>query len=187
MRPQKVSDRDLIDKLFTVIRANGYEGASINELADYTGLKKASLYHRYPGGKEEIVKAVLKDINDWSEKHVAGILESPNLDADTRLEAVLSNISALYSKGKKNCIFSSLALGKGLDLFGQDIKTGLRIWTRAFTTYGQSIGLTRLAAEKKADEAMVIIQGSLVVCRIMDDKTTWDKALDRVKELYNYY
>ncbi len=186
MRPQKVNDRELIDMLFDAIRTKGYEGASISELAALTGLKKASLYYRFPGGKEDIVRAVLKDVTSWSEKHIAGVLESHNLDADTRLEVTLSNIDAHYRSGKKNCIFGALALDNGLQLFGQDIKSGIRIWIRAFSAYGQSIGLTRQAAEKKANKVISLIQGSLVLCRIMEDRSAWDEALQNIEELYDY-
>lgn len=186
MRPQKVNDRELIDMLFAVIRAKGYSGASINDLATLTGLKKASLYHRFPGGKEDIVRAVLNDVMVWSEKHIAGVLESPNLDADARLKLALSNINMLYGGGKKNCIFAALALENGWQLFGHDIKKGLRIWISAFTAYGQSIGLTRNAAEKKANEAVALIQGSLIVSRIMEDKSAWTEAMGRIEILYSY-
>jgi Bacterial regulatory proteins, tetR family len=38
----------------------GFEGVSVKHLADATGLEKASLYYRCPGGKDEIVMAVAK-------------------------------------------------------------------------------------------------------------------------------
>ncbi|MGB5237300.1 MAG: TetR/AcrR family transcriptional regulator [Flavobacteriaceae bacterium] len=186
MRPQKISDRELIDKLFAVFRAKGYSGARINELAALTGLKKASLYYRFPGGKEDIVKAVLVDMSAWSEKNIVGVLESPNLDADTRLEVTLSNINKLYGRGKKSCLFESLSLDDGLQLLGHEIKQSLRTWIRAFTTYGQSIGLNRIAAEKKANEVVTLIQGSLVVSRIMEDNSSWAEAMKRIEKLYNY-
>ncbi len=43
MRPQKVSEDDLMESLSKTFRAFGYEAASLKELSDETGLKKASL------------------------------------------------------------------------------------------------------------------------------------------------
>ena len=186
MRPQKINDRELTDKLFIVFRTKGYSGASINDLAELTGLKKASLYYRFPGGKDDIVRAVLEDMTSWSDKHIAGVLESPHLDADTRLETALSNVNALYGSGKKSCLFASLALEDGLQLLAHELKRGLRTWIKAFTTYGQSIGLTRTASEKKAIEVVTLIQGSLVVSRIMEDKSAWTEAMKHIEKLYQY-
>ena len=186
MRPQKVEDRELLDKLFAVIRAKGYDGASISELAALTGLKKASLYHRFPGGKKDIVKAVLEDVDAWSQKHIVGVLESPTLEADQKLETALSNIDKLYQNGEKTCIYRSLSLDNGLEHFQEEIKDGLSTWLKAFTRFGEGIGLTKRAAEKKASEAIALMQGSLMISKIMDNKSIWKETLKRMKELYSY-
>ena len=56
MRPQKVQDIEIIESLVKTFRSNGYEGTSLAELAKSTGLKKASLYHRFPDGKQEMAQ-----------------------------------------------------------------------------------------------------------------------------------
>ena len=48
-RPQSVQDQDLMQRLSCVFRDVGYDGASLSILSEATGLKKASLYHRFPG------------------------------------------------------------------------------------------------------------------------------------------
>ncbi len=186
MRPQKVEDRELLDKLFAVIRAKGYDGASLSELAALTGLKKASLYHRFPGGKKDIVKAVLEDVDAWSQKHVIGVLESPTLEADHKLDTVLSNIDKLYQQGEKTCIYRSLSLDNGLEHFHDEIQGGIKSWITAFTNFGESIGLTRKAAEKKATEAVALMQGSLMISKIMRNKMIWADTLRSMRELYYY-
>ena len=184
MRPQKVDDRELLDKLFAVIRAKGYDGASISELAELTGLKKASLYHRFPGGKKDIVKAVLEDVDQWSQKHIVGVLESPTMEGDQKLETALGNINKLYDNGKKTCIYRSLSLDNGLEHFHDEIESGIRSWIKAFAHFGESIGLTRKAANAKAIEAVSLMQGSLMVSRIMRNRTIWQDALQSVREMY---
>ena len=52
-RTAKVSDQELMERLAKVFRNYGYEGASMTVLAKVTGLQKASLYHRFPGGKQD--------------------------------------------------------------------------------------------------------------------------------------
>ena len=52
MRPQKVQDTEMLQGLMAVLRSRGYDGASLKELSDSTGLKKASLYHRFPERRE---------------------------------------------------------------------------------------------------------------------------------------
>ena len=51
MRPSKISDEKVFQGLSDVFRRKGYDGASYSDLMKATGLVKASLYHRFPGGK----------------------------------------------------------------------------------------------------------------------------------------
>jgi TetR/AcrR family transcriptional regulator, lmrAB and yxaGH operons repressor len=58
-RTQSISEADLIGRLSLVFRDRGYEGAALADLASAAGLKKASLYHRFPGGKQQMAEEVM--------------------------------------------------------------------------------------------------------------------------------
>jgi AcrR family transcriptional regulator len=45
---------DTLPTLAEVFREHGYEDASLSLLSQATGLGKGSLYHFFPGGKEEM-------------------------------------------------------------------------------------------------------------------------------------
>src|SRR6266481_2155438 len=62
MRPAKVTDAQLYEDLAAVFRRKGYAGTSYSDIREATGLVKASLYHRFPGGKEAMVTAGYTDI-----------------------------------------------------------------------------------------------------------------------------
>ena len=186
MRPQKIKDRELLDRLFDAIRARGYDGTSMGELEELTGLKKASLYHRFPGGKKDMVRAVLEDVDIWSQKHIVGVLESPSMEADLKLETVLANLNVLYQKGRKTCIYRALSLQSGMEHFREELLFGIKSWIDAFTSFGIDMGLTALVARKKATQTVSLIQGGLMVSRIMENKTIWKQTLQQVRELYEY-
>ena len=50
---------EAIAQLSKVFRQYGYEGATLARLSAATGLRKASLYHHFPKGKEKMAAAVL--------------------------------------------------------------------------------------------------------------------------------
>ena len=50
---------DVLPMLGEVFREHGFEGASLAAITARTGLGKGSLYHFFPGGKEEMAAAVL--------------------------------------------------------------------------------------------------------------------------------
>jgi len=67
---------DILPILGDVFREHGIEGANLSIIAEATGLDKGSLYHFLPGGKDEMMEAVLAEIGDWFEQHVFQPLET---------------------------------------------------------------------------------------------------------------
>ena len=90
--------------LMEVIRAKGFEGASMNDLAEATGLKKASLYHRFPGGKQEITEAVLAYTQSWGRTHISGVLTDSTQAPEARLTKVIEKaaLKNIFRKPKNH-------------------------------------------------------------------------------------
>ena len=62
MPPALLSRQEVVERLVTVVRRLGYDGASLAELSKATGLGKSSLYHYFPAGKDDMVRAVLEHL-----------------------------------------------------------------------------------------------------------------------------
>jgi len=184
MRPQKVSDNEVLTGLSKVFRSNGYEGASIKDLAEATGLKKASLYHRFPNGKEEMAEAVLNHIDQWVEKHIFQALTDESLSPQLRLKKGLTKISTLYNGGEEACIFRALSMREGLALFEEQVNSGMKQWIAAFQKVGLALGLSSTKAKENALQALINIQGSLVVAKGMNDIKIFEKTLRIIKNKY---
>ena len=56
--------------LAELFRERGFDGASLSDIGERTGLGKGSLYHFFPGGKEEMATSVLDEIAGWFEEAV---------------------------------------------------------------------------------------------------------------------
>ncbi|MBU2948642.1 TetR/AcrR family transcriptional regulator [Zobellia uliginosa] len=184
MRPQKVLDKEIVTKLVEVFRSNGYDGASLSELAEKTGLKKASLYHRFPEGKQGMAVAVLNYLGEWAEENVFNILNDETIPPAQRLLRGLDNIRVLYSDGKNACVLRAFSLGSGLELFENQIKNGMTQWIDAFKTIGKSFGLSEGKAQKYAVRTLVELQGSLVVTKGLNDLSIFDQTLKDIESKY---
>ena len=65
--PRLVTERaDTLPALAVVFRECGYDGASLALIGQHTRLGKGSLYHFFPGGKEEMADAVLGEMTPGS-------------------------------------------------------------------------------------------------------------------------
>lgn len=184
MRPQKVNDQELLQGLTSVLRAKGYDGASLNELASSSGLNKASLYYRYPGGKKDIVLAVLIFIGQWIDKNILSVLCDGEVPALERLSVALTNIDTLYNSGKSNCIVRAISMDNGMNLFGDQLKETITKWLDSFCKLGVDVGMDEETANKKAIQILGQIEGSLVVSKILNDTLPFQLALKEVEMIY---
>ncbi len=184
MRPPKVEQKELMEGLLLVLRAKGYDGASLSDLATATGLKKASLYHRFPGGKQEMTEAVLEYVAEWVDLNIFQVLTDDMQTAPDRLRKALQNIDALYHRGKSICIFRALSTHTGLELFGQQIRAGMEKYITAFSHLGQDLGMETEQAQQAAIQTLIDIQGALIVSKGLQKLELFGKSLTQIANRY---
>jgi len=184
MRPQKVDHEHLMSGLMSVLRANGFEGTSMVAISEATGLKKASLYYRFPGGKKEMVEEVLNHVKSWSVKHISDVLTNKKNSPQKRLGVVLDNINILYDGGRRACILKAISTESGLPLFGTQIKEGFKLWIDAFTTLALDFGYEPQTAYNLAKESLVRIQGALILSKGLGDLSPFRESLESIEKSY---
>jgi TetR/AcrR family transcriptional repressor of lmrAB and yxaGH operons len=89
---------DLLPVLAETFREHGYEGASLSRISQATGLGKGSLYHFFPGGKAEMVEAVLAEIEGWFATHVFEPLREAG-DPEAAVEAMFETVTEYFRSG----------------------------------------------------------------------------------------
>lgn len=175
----------MIQGLLSVFRAKGYDGASLSDLAEATGLKKASLYHRFPEGKKAMTAAVLAFLGSMIEQDIYQVLTNKKQAPEKRLALALDNISSMYQGGKVSCIFRALSMDTGIKLFSKEIRGGITRWLEAFTILGVSLDMDQILAEKKAEQTFIDIQGSLVLSKAMDTTEPFEQILTQISQRYS--
>ncbi|QHW00568.1 TetR family transcriptional regulator [Spirosoma endbachense] len=176
----KVESDVVIDRLMEVFRSVGYDGASMAQLADATGLQKASLYHRFPGGKQEMATAVLDHVSEWNQRQLVDVLYS-SASPKTRLTTALRSISQLYDGGRLACILRALSHGTAADLFRQPIASIFTKWVDAFAHLAQDLGFDQQTSRHLGESTLVRIQGSLILAQTLNQPTLFEQALHDIE------
>ncbi|OZI19906.1 TetR family transcriptional regulator [Bordetella genomosp. 9] len=180
--PRIVAERqDVIPVLAEVFRHYGYEGASLARITEGTGLGKGSLYHFFPGGKEEMAAAVLAHIDDWFQHNVYAPLRQAPSAADG-LAAMFDEVSRYFLSGRKVCLVGVFALGNERDRFAQAVASYFRDWTNALSAAYEKGGLRGAAARDLAEETVGGIQGGLVLARALDDPQVYVRMVRGLRE-----
>lgn len=155
---------ELLNRLHDVFRLHGYEGASMSRIAAATGLGKASLYHHFPGGKEQMAAAVLDARRTWYEEKLFRPLESVHPPRQ-RLTNMLSTLEQIYESGDKASLPGLLALTVERDMFAEAIADFFQRWIDCMTQLLIDSGLARDIATRRANDAVQRIQGALMLSR----------------------
>lgn len=163
-RTQTVDDELLIARLACVFRESGYEAASLAVLSEAAGLKKASLYHRFPGGKQQMAEEVLAAAFAWFGDHVLGPLRGPGTP-DARLARVSAALDRFYSGGRQACLLNVLSAPRGEGPFEAAIKSAFRTLIDAFAALARDAGLPATEAALRAERVVMLLHGSLVLSR----------------------
>ena len=176
-RKALIEDDALIDLLSATFREVGYEAASLALLAESTGLKKASLYHRFPGGKEQMGLEVLLEAGRWLGEHVLKRLAGEGTPRE-RIAAMTRELDSFYQGGKQACLLNLLSSPISEDSpFKATIRQMFEAFVEAVASVIAETGCPASVAHERAERALVLIQGSLVLARGLGSTEPFRKAL----------
>jgi AcrR family transcriptional regulator len=166
-RPRSVTEDDLLARLARVFSEVGYEGASLATLAEATGLQKASLYHRFPGGKKQMAEEVLASTGTWLDTHILAPLAGPGTPAE-RLGVVAANLDSFYHGGARACLLNMLSSPRVEDgPFSPAIRQAFEALIAGLAQVATETGASPTEARQRAERAVMLLQGALVLSRGM--------------------
>jgi len=176
-RPAKFSDDVLLTRALAVFREMGYAGASLSKLSEATGLKRASLYHRFPGGKEEIAVETVAALRRWVEAQIITPLKTPGT-AQARLEAAAEAFALLYDHGKEACLINLFgSTGTTPSAVVEAVQALLSSIIGAISTLLEEAGVPGDVARARATTAIATIEGAVVLARSYRDTAPFDAAM----------
>jgi TetR/AcrR family transcriptional regulator, lmrAB and yxaGH operons repressor len=168
--PKLVNERaDVLPALAEVFREYGFEGASLSLIGQRTGLGKGSLYHFFPGGKEEMAATVLSEIDAWFKANIFRPLQGET-DPHRAINRMLQTVEEYF-----------FALGDTRDRFARLVRAYFVTWRDSLA--GALVRTGRAPAEAKdlAEDAVASIQEALVLARALNDPGSFQRAIARAK------
>lgn len=174
-----MSKQTYVPPLLDLFRQFGYDGVTLSKISQATGLGKASLYHHFPGGKDEMVETVLAALEQGLEQIVLETLRGQG-EALTRLQQMCDRISKAYNDGQKPCLLAALLLGSAKEVFQARVQTLLRSWIDAIATVLIEAGMDETIARQRGEDGVIAIQGALILAQGLNDAAPFQRV---VKEL----
>ena len=173
----------LIETLYHVFRNSGYDATSINQLVEVTGLKKASLYHRFPGGKAEMADQVWLFVQDWMDKQIFSITKE-SLTPKEQLELILDRLSTFYQHGRATVLTQSFLVGEGKQRYQEKIGQLFQKLIGVFEQIALNLNYSALAARKLGEQSLIRLQGSIVLAQCLKDQSIFRTTIVEIERSF---
>ena len=179
MPPPLVSDAELLDRLTEVFRRRGYDGATLSVIAAATGLQRSSLYHRFPGGKEQMAAEVARALVGHFSSQVLAPLGGHE-PVEDQLATVAKALLEFYSGGGAGCLLDILTLGSPGPATTDALAEAACAWIGGFAAAARQAGVAPADARRRAEDAIAAIEGGLVLARVTGNRKPFRRAVQRL-------
>ena len=169
-----------VPALAEAFREHGFEGASLAILSQATGLGKGSLYNFFPGGKAEMMDAVLTDIDGWFCATIFTPLEHSR-DPVAAIRSMIAEVTAYFRSGRRVCLVGWVGLGSSGDAFTGRIRNYFARWISALVHCLVAAHVPPSQAQPFAEETVCGIQGAIVLSRALGEEAAFGRIVGRQK------
>lgn len=180
-RVAKLSKSEIADVLTRVFVEYGYAGASLAMLSSVSGLSKASLYHHFPRGKEDMAAFVLGRSGMRFQKHILAPLQSTVVPSE-RLAQSFAGVEIYYNGDAPTCLMNSLMLGDGFPLFGEQVRKTVDVWRQGLSAGYKALNRAEMEADVWAAGVVGGIQGALILCRLQQSREPLELCMQGIME-----
>ena len=176
-RPDR-SRAALIATAATLFRRQGYAATGLNQILDDAGVKAGSLYHHFPGGKQELAAAVVESTGAEIERVLRAALagDAPvTLVVDRWLDMLAAGLAADCRDG---CPVEPIATESvhASELVRRAAARAFDSWCAALADRLIADGWDGAQADERALAVVSIIEGALVLSRTSGNAAALNSA-----------
>lgn len=183
MPAASLSREQVIERILTEFRLRGYDASSLSDLSAATGLGRSSLYHYFPGGKEQMAADVLAHLASMLEAEVFTPLRSVR-PAKRRLDGLLDAIDAFYRGGRDACLLERLTASSEATALAKPLRGMFQAMMSAFEETAREAGLSSAQARARAEDAVIRIEGALVVSAGLGDAGPFERVIRNLRRAF---
>ncbi|MGH3969990.1 MAG: TetR/AcrR family transcriptional regulator [Mycobacterium sp.] len=167
-----------------LLRERGAGGVTVDAVLARSQAPRGSVYHHFPGGRDEILAEALQLAGDT----ISGIIERATADGSL---GALRRFKKFWSKAlldsdfTAGCPVVSVAVGGSADEQHLAPAVGqiFRRWHRAFAAAIIADGADAARADRLATMAVAAIEGAIILCRIQRSTTPLDDVITEFESL----
>jgi TetR/AcrR family transcriptional regulator, lmrAB and yxaGH operons repressor len=151
-----------------LLAQRGLQATSLSTVLAATSAPRGSIYHHFPGGKEELVTAAI----GATEQHAVGLIDAQmGASAVEVAQSFLAAWRALLTYGKFDvgCALVAVTVAAETDAMRQRTAEAFRAWQEKLARALEAGGLGAADARSAATLLLAASEGAVVMCRAEQD------------------
>jgi len=165
----------MVDGAIALLASRGLDGTSFSEVLELTGTPRGSIYHHFPGGKDELVSAAV----DGALHRVLDLMEAKaGASAVEVTEFFLSAWRATLTSSdfSAGCALVAVAIATESPTLRRQTAAAFITWRDQLARLLEQGGLGRIKAEQQAALLLAGSEGAVVISRATGDLIAFDSA-----------
>jgi len=164
----RASRERLLDSAVDLLQRQGYHGTGLNELLEHSEAPRGSLYHYFPGGKEQIGAEAIARAGGQVAAAVVHLLRTKPSVADA-VEALAGLLAAGLeaSDFERGCPVATTALEvtPRSEPIRAAVQESFERWLAPLRERLEAAGFERAEAARRADLTIAALEGALILAR----------------------
>ncbi len=179
-----ISARDaMINATASLIRQRGVSASGMQDIVNEAAAPRGSIYHHFPGGKDELIIAALERVTAGVVHAIQAIAaRSATLDDFITGAATLFRSGAEQTGWTQGCPVAAAAIegDRQNPSVREAVAASFREWQKAIAA-GLERHIGAAAADAQALMMLSVIEGALLVSRGMRSAAPYDAAIDLLR------
>jgi TetR/AcrR family transcriptional regulator, lmrAB and yxaGH operons repressor len=174
---KKKSRAKMVSSAAELMGSRGMSGTSFSDVLEHSGAPRGSIYHHFPGGKQELAKAAMAHTS-------AIVLEHQKACSAKTPKGVIEHFVALFrqlvesSCGRAGCSVAGVAVdSQADDEMMPIVRDTFKEWVDVLARQLRQAGMPPGRARSTAAATVAGVEGALIMCRA--ERTT--QPLDEIE------
>jgi TetR/AcrR family transcriptional regulator, lmrAB and yxaGH operons repressor len=158
----------LLEATSKLFRSQGFHATGLDEVLRKSGAPKGSLYHYFPGGKDQLAIEALQYVACQLEEMMSALLHSDG-DPVNALQGLLALMTQQLAESdfRDGCPIAAVTLDVASDResIREACQQGFQVWLRLFIEHLVNAGLSEARAKTVATLFLAAFEGGLILSR----------------------
>ncbi|HUH01055.1 MAG TPA: TetR/AcrR family transcriptional regulator [Kofleriaceae bacterium] len=168
MKKGEQTRQRMIEATASLLQSQGYAGTGVAQIIDEAGAPRGSLYFHFPGGKEELAAAAVRQSGaEWRVAIMEAVGAARDLPAGIRAACKLLADDLADSGFEHGCPVATVALEAAprSDVLHQACAEVYAAWQEIIEARLRALGLPAARAARLATSTLAMIEGAVLLCK----------------------